>query len=88
MTWSRQRPSGPGWYWWREDETSSPVVARVGWDTINKTSLFMIVPPHTIWDGPFMMEMDTAQGLWAGPLESPLIPLPKRFRPAIRRSDK
>jgi hypothetical protein len=29
MRWTRERPTQPGWYWWRHSSASTPWIARV-----------------------------------------------------------
>lgn len=78
MTWTLQRPTEQGWYWWREDEGTAPVVVRVTWDTVASTSLYAIAPPDSIWTEGAVMDLATVGGFWSGPLLAPAAGLSSR----------
>lgn len=63
MTWTRTAPAIPGWYWWRESVSRSPIIRRVD----NWPSGGLVV--HTRWDGATTPE--TIEGEWCGPLQEP-----------------
>lgn len=57
LTWTAEKPTAAGWYWWRpEDNDLNPIVCWVSSDGI---ALFINFAPSTVRDMP---------GEWLGPL--------------------
>ena len=82
--WTCERPTKQGWYWWREEEHATAVVVRIAWDTVAKTTLYMIVPPDSIWSEGMIMDLTNVRGSWAGPLDAPATTAIPRVRNGAR----
>jgi hypothetical protein len=63
MTWTYERPTKPGWYWWRQDKAAA--MCRV-WEWWAKPELYVR------FGGEGSVPVNTLGGEWAGPLEPPL----------------
>jgi hypothetical protein len=67
LNWTTEKPTKPGWYWYREDPTASPKLVFHGlvWDAVADVAGRL---PKSI-----TFERDQIPvGEWAGPLEPPL----------------
>ncbi len=61
MTWTTQKPTQPGWYWWRiyDDEPWQVVQVCVKGDRIFHKRIGS------------QFEIDTSKGAWSGPIKEP-----------------
>lgn len=59
LTWTTEKPTKPGWYWWRNNSCFDPDILKV--DVLGDK--FVIHRDEDI--------LETPHGEWAGPLEPP-----------------
>ena len=60
MTWTIEKPTKPGWYWYRKNEEQSQVLMQMQGIGEQTTA----VGPNGRWESVFNMP-----GEWSGPLE-------------------
>lgn len=61
MQWTTEKPTEPGWYWWRLDERKSPIVfLRCG------DNFHTVIDLYDGWDG-----TSPDGGEWSGPIPEP-----------------
>lgn len=58
MTWTTERPTEPGWYWWRGHPDYN---GKIGYLTDSKVIIFPVGSGH----------IDEMGGEWAGPIQKP-----------------
>ena len=63
MQWSTDKPTEPGWYWWRSKYGIVRIVQVHSWPN-PKAGL-------SFWLPDVNHNVDTTEGEWAGPLEQP-----------------
>lgn len=63
--WTTEKPTSPGWYWYRKDPPAAPTLIYCGaaWDHL--VDFAGLAEPVTFMTDHLM------EGEWAGPLESP-----------------
>jgi hypothetical protein len=57
MTWTTEKPTVPGWYWWKSKQYS-PVIVEIYRLEVRGESYLLI-------------GVEDAEGLWAGPIPLP-----------------
>ena len=62
MTWTRDRPTQPGWYWWRGITMPMCVVRIVDWR--GDGELY-------VRDGENLTALNECYGNWSGPIPQP-----------------
>jgi len=62
LTWTTEKPTQPGWYWWRKSRRHEIEIAKL-WDVDNIYGQF-----H---QDPHVFRVDEVGGEWAGPLAPP-----------------
>ena len=62
MNWTTDKPTKPGWYWWRQDRVAK--MCRV-WEWWDKKELYVR------FEGADSEPVIALGGEWAGPLEPP-----------------
>ncbi len=64
MKWTKEKPSGQGWYWWKRDPY---VTASIEHIYVGRTdgALFMYLPRGA------GVAVDRLPGEWAGPIQEP-----------------
>jgi hypothetical protein len=62
MNWTTQKPTTPGWYWWRDVGRSHGVVVQVDPETGTVSSS---------GTGEYRLLKEIVGGEWFGPLEQP-----------------
>ena len=74
ITWTRQTPSKPGWYWLLNpsEEPGLPTIVQVcfEWETSQSVAIIPGSNPKTSSRVQDLRELDA---LWAGPLELPVV---------------
>ena len=65
MHWTNEKPTSPGWYWWREHRDSAPVVVYV---YRGSAGLFVHLDTGELRK----LENDSIHGQWAGPISEPM----------------
>jgi len=65
MEWTNEKPTKPGWYWWRKDCGDGAEIVSVV--NVGRTGCYFLKRVHVGLD----MRMPTDQGQWSGPLEPP-----------------
>ena len=74
LTWTKQTPSKPGWYWMLNPAKSlaCPTIVQIvsDWETGRFLVLIPATHPQT---GGMMQELRDLEGLWAGPIELPVV---------------
>lgn len=61
MKWTTERPTKPGWYWWRR------IVP--GWDAYKRPRCINVAPGP---EGVYLQQWSIAEGAeWAGPIPEP-----------------
>jgi hypothetical protein len=63
MNWTTDKPTVPGWYWWRSN-TEDPTMVEV----VKCRRVCMVLEP----DSNMGVEVPLYVGEWAGPLEPPV----------------
>jgi len=70
MTWTTEKPTKLGWYWWRRNELPDEMV-----NVLNYKGGFIVRAyhsnPYENTDTKFELYLDQCSGQWAGPLEPP-----------------
>jgi hypothetical protein len=64
LKWTTEKPTRPGWYWWRMD--AGDCIVEIDRDAHDNDSLYMLEPGP---DGG--VSLDILTGQWAGPIEPP-----------------
>jgi hypothetical protein len=59
MTWTREKPTTPGWYWYQSRPDSTPMIVQIYAEKVWCAGIL---------DGGPISSLD---GKWAGPIESP-----------------
>lgn len=67
MQWTTDKPTTPGWYWWREPHCSAQIVLILLGGGRNRKRLFMVRLGES--DAPPILEH--VPGAWAGPIAEP-----------------
>ena len=68
MTWTREQPTQPGWYWWRAKGQSQPLIARV-FETNEGGLMVQFDNGHIEYVRRLVAEAKDLE--WAGPLVEP-----------------
>jgi hypothetical protein len=63
MTWTTDKPTVPGWYWWRNAQ--GIIEHHIVWHDEEEDFLCMVT------DDGNRIDVGSAGGEWAGPLEAP-----------------
>ena len=68
LTWAAEKPTSPGWYWYRPDTEVLPIIVAVQKreDIAGFVKLFALFVESLD-----MLEIENLPGQWAGPLPSP-----------------
>ena len=70
MTWTKIKPSEPGWYWTRNDGICE-VVRVVHGDTPTAV-LYALLPPKEAWSEGDTVALEQLHVEWWGPIEIPI----------------
>jgi len=71
LTWTTDKPTKPGWYWYRENNRLCVWYVRVG---DGKRTELWVYQPHRISDGHGIQLFYFKGGEWAGPIKEPKEP--------------
>jgi hypothetical protein len=63
--WSEERPTCPGWYWYKAPGIGEPRLVNVDHGRIDAKLMADLGPPNNLVD------VNRIKGQWAGPLEAP-----------------
>jgi hypothetical protein len=74
MTWTKQTPSKPGWYWLLNpsEEPGLPTIVQIIFDWETGRSL-AIIPPSNRKASARVQHLRDLDALWAGPIELPVV---------------
>lgn len=64
LVWSKEKPTVPGWYWWRKKGTTERAICQIE-QPVNSKYLWVYCVTG------FRMELPSCFGEWAGPLPEP-----------------
>ena len=64
-TWTEEKPTCPGWYWFKPPDISDPRLILVDHGRIDTKLMADLGPPHNLVD------VQRIKGHWAGPLLPP-----------------
>ena len=74
MTWTKQTPSKPGWYWLLNpnEEPGLPTIVQIffDWETGRSRA---IIPPSRPGVSGRVQDLQGFDALWAGPIELPVV---------------
>lgn len=63
MIWTTEKPTKPGWYWWRREKGFIPSFLHVTTDHLKGTGFFIV--------GAYTVRFQNIGGEWAGPIPEP-----------------
>ena len=63
MTWTTEKPTVPGWYWWRYEKGRKATMLNVSQSHIQQMDIFT--------EGSLVMFLNEVPGHWAGPIPAP-----------------
>ena len=74
MTWTKQTPSKPGWYWLLNpsEEPGLPTIVQIVFDWETGRSLAILPASHPKASAR-VMDLQDFDALWAGPIEIPVV---------------
>lgn len=74
MTWTKQIPSRPGWYWLLNpnEDPGLPTIVQIFFDWETRRSL-AIIPPANPKEAIHVQDLGGFDALWAGPIELPVV---------------
>ena len=74
MTWTKQTPSEPGWYWLLNPSGAPglPTIVRISFDW-ETGRLLAIIPPSHPKASALVQDLQDFDAMWAGPIELPVV---------------
>ena len=74
MTWTKQIPGKPGWYWLLNprEEPGLPTIVQIILDWESGRSV-AIIPPSTAKASARVQDLQNVDAMWAGPIELPVV---------------
>lgn len=74
MTWTKETPTKPGWYWLLNpnEEPGLPTIVQILSDWETGRSIAIIPPSHPRSSGR-VQDLRDIDALWAGPVELPVV---------------
>jgi hypothetical protein len=74
MTWTKQPPSRPGWYWLLNpnEDPGLPTIVQIFFDWETRRSL-AIIPGSNPKSSSRVQDLRGFDALWAGPIELPVV---------------
>jgi hypothetical protein len=74
LTWTKQQPSKPGWYWMLNphEEPGVPMIVQIVFDWETGRSLVLVPTSHPKNSG-MVQDLRELDALWAGPIELPKV---------------
>jgi hypothetical protein len=63
MRWTREKPTQPGWWWWRYEAGRKASVMHISEDHIHGMNVFTV--------GTLVLFLQEVPGEWAGPVPEP-----------------
>lgn len=76
LTWTKQKPNKPGWYWmvYPNEEPGLPIVVQIIMDTSESPpALHVLVRASNPKAQAMVYELQNVDAIWAGPLELPSV---------------
>jgi hypothetical protein len=74
MTWTKQTPSKPGWYWLLNpnEEPGLPTIVQIffDWETGRSVAIIPASHPKT---SARLQDLPDIDAMWAGPIELPVV---------------
>lgn len=70
LKWTQEKPTGPGWYWWRFEKNIVPHMVYVVHESTMRpvqTDRMLILYPNSKKE----LDVETRGGEWAGPIQEP-----------------
>ena len=75
LTWTKEKPSIPGWYWMLSPGVGSslPTIVQVVFDRKNRRWMVLIPASHYPKTSSAEMDLQTVDAMWTGPLDVPSV---------------
>jgi len=77
LTWTKQKPSKPGWYWMLDPSEAPgvPLVVQIVMSVTSETTsaLFVLVPASIPKGKGMTLHLQNVDAMWSGPLAVPSI---------------
>jgi hypothetical protein len=72
-TWTKQKPSQPGWYWMLDPsrELPLPTIVQIVFDRESQRWLALIPASHYPQTSGMALDLHNLEAIWAGPLQIP-----------------
>ena len=75
FTWTRQKPSKPGWYWMlnQKEDCGLPTVVQIVFDWETRRSVTLVPASKDPKVPGLVLDLHNVDALWAGPIELPSV---------------